>query len=269
MPTPRTRARDADRTAACDALDAAYADGQIDGVEHRERTATALQATTLGELHAVVEDLQVAVPPAAAPRLQPARRRRAWPVVVAAVTVPAVVVAGVAWSVADRPVANGVDRPQVEAVTPRVVGPTNVQTPEGYRAFVDAVRAELGTTVVDQATLYPDYAIVQALVPGEPRRIRMYIFRGGMDSSPTTGSTRDADDPTVDLASFDPQPMLALLAGAPQSLNVRDASMRYVIVDGGDGAGPRLAVHASNSFGESGYLQAKPDGTVTTRFPFE
>lgn len=104
--------------------------------------------------------------------------------------------------------------------------------------------------------------MIQAVVPGEPGRTRSYLFRDGLDPKPTTQGTRDADDPTVDLAAIDPQPMVALLAGAAQSVNVRDVTQRYVIIDGGDGAGPQMRVYASNDFHETGYVQAKPDGTV-------
>ncbi|MHC3370632.1 DUF1707 SHOCT-like domain-containing protein [Rhodococcus aetherivorans] len=56
--TPRTRARDIDRALVCGRLDTAYTDGQLDFGEHRDRTARAMSAKTLGELADLVRDLQ-------------------------------------------------------------------------------------------------------------------------------------------------------------------------------------------------------------------
>ena len=53
-----TRARDTDRTATCALLDTAFAEGQIDGSEHRQRTAAAMRARSVAELSALVADLQ-------------------------------------------------------------------------------------------------------------------------------------------------------------------------------------------------------------------
>ncbi len=59
MATPGTRATDSDRNNACQALDSALDEGQLSMEVHRERVSAATQATTLGELQALVSDLQV------------------------------------------------------------------------------------------------------------------------------------------------------------------------------------------------------------------
>ncbi|GFG53444.1 hypothetical protein CQY20_12115 [Mycolicibacterium agri] len=74
---PGTRARDADRTAVCQLLDSAFAEGQLSVEEHRQRVSAAVNATTLQELHALVEDLQTA-----GPQLRAAPRQRFSPRVV-------------------------------------------------------------------------------------------------------------------------------------------------------------------------------------------
>ncbi len=56
----RTRARDVDRSDTCAVLDAALSDGQITVEEHATRTASAMTATTLGQLDLLVHDLQKA-----------------------------------------------------------------------------------------------------------------------------------------------------------------------------------------------------------------
>ena len=60
--TPGTRAKDSDRTDTCQVLDSALAEGQLSMEEHRQRVSTATNATTLGELQALVGDLQATDP---------------------------------------------------------------------------------------------------------------------------------------------------------------------------------------------------------------
>ncbi|WP_269821906.1 DUF1707 SHOCT-like domain-containing protein [Nocardia asteroides] len=53
------RARDLDRVNASGLLDAAYAEGQLGGDEYHDRTARVTAARTIGELRALVDDLQL------------------------------------------------------------------------------------------------------------------------------------------------------------------------------------------------------------------
>lgn len=55
----RMRARDLDRVNASGLLDAAYAEGQLGGDEYHDRTARVAAAKTIGELRALVDDLQL------------------------------------------------------------------------------------------------------------------------------------------------------------------------------------------------------------------
>ncbi|WP_132916629.1 DUF1707 SHOCT-like domain-containing protein, partial [Mycobacteroides abscessus] len=67
-PPSQTRAKDSDRDATCQALDIALGDGQLSMEEHRERVTAATSAKTLGDLSALVADLQLDAPPVALPR---------------------------------------------------------------------------------------------------------------------------------------------------------------------------------------------------------
>jgi hypothetical protein len=94
-----------------------------------------------------------------------------------------------------------------------------------------------------------------------PARAENYTYRGGFDTSGATGS-RNPDHPLVDLAAIDVDEILGLLAGAGQSLNVENPTVHYLIVRD-TGEGPYVGVYASNNdTGQSGYLEAKPDGTT-------
>ena len=71
--TGRTRARDADRDDTCKVLDSALSEGQLSMEEHRQRVAAATGATTLGDLQALVADLQIDRAPVKLPDLKPER----------------------------------------------------------------------------------------------------------------------------------------------------------------------------------------------------
>jgi hypothetical protein len=71
--TARTRAKDSDRTTTCQVLDSALADGQLSMEEHRTRVASATNAATLGDLQALVDDLQNENAPVQMPNLKKAR----------------------------------------------------------------------------------------------------------------------------------------------------------------------------------------------------
>ncbi|MCE3550630.1 DUF1707 domain-containing protein [Pseudonocardia sp. RS11V-5] len=270
MSSLRTRARDADRNALCNALDTAYAEGQMDGSEHRERTATALRAGTLGELKALVADLQLERPIALLPRDRPQRSRGArWAGVVVALALLGVGFGiGHATGRSSAPVAT---TPGTAAaggqVAPVVVTPAGLHTPEGFGRLVEDLRSRLGSAVVADATAYPDYAVLTVPVEGSPGRVQSYTYRGGLDG-PGPVTTRDANQPVVDLATIDARTALGLVAGAPESLKVADPTSRYLIIDD-EGAGPRIAVYASNDNGETGYLQARPDGSIIAVHPHE
>lgn len=271
MSSLRTRARDADRNALCNALDTAYAEGQMDGAEHRERTATALRATTLGELKALVADLQLERPIALLPPDRPPRSRGAR----RAGLLVALALLGVGFGVGHAvgrtstppAAANGPAVAAGSPVAPVVVTPAGLHSPEGFGRLVDDLRSRLGSARVADATIYPDYAVLTVPVEGTPGRAQSYTYRGGLDG-PGPAGTRDPDQPLVDLAEIDARTALGLVAGAPESLKVADPTSRYLIVDD-EGDGPQIAVYASNDHGETGYLEARPDGSIVAVHPHE
>jgi uncharacterized protein DUF1707 len=266
--SPRTRARDLDRTEVCGLLDTAYADGQLDAEEHRSRTAAATAAKTLGELRELVGDLQLQKPmPGLRERAPQPPKRRGNRVAAGAV---ALLLLGAGFGIGrlteqspSSPVAAG-----GAAAAPIVVEPTALHTPAGLRTLIDGVRTELGTTLVADLTVYPGYASVVMPTPGAPARAQSYHYKGGFDG-PSTAGSRDPDDPLVDLAAIDVDKILGLLAGAEESLDVDNPTVHYLIVRG-TGSGPEVAVYATNNdTGESGYLKAKPDGTIIGVHPYE
>ncbi|MEJ2868517.1 DUF1707 domain-containing protein [Actinomycetospora sp. OC33-EN08] len=266
------RARDTDRITTCDLLDAAYAEGQIDGVEHRERTAAAVRARTLGDLQRLVADLQHRPRPAPTPTPGPPARRRRSGGVVALVVVVAMSLAAVLIGItsqSDRRAVRAAPASSSDDTPSRVVGPVDLHSEAGWQRLVADLRSAQGSALAYRVVLYPRYAVLELPVDGEPARSRSHSYRGGLGAS-TGASSHDPDHPAVDLAAIDPRPLLALLAGVDRSVGVRDADTRYLVLeDEGDGEGPVASIHASNEFHESGRVAARPDGTVVGVWPYE
>jgi hypothetical protein len=267
--SPTTRARDLDRSALCAVLDTAYADGQLGAAEHGARTTAAMAATTLGELRALADDLQVenALPPLRTPRPAgaPSRGRRITTgLVVSLVLLGAGVGIGYASGSSSAPPSAspaGAGGAADGDVAPVVVAQQGLHTRAGFTALVAAVRARFGTTAVAEAVIYPDYAVITMPAPDAPTHAQTFLYRGGFED-PSNAGTRKASDPLVDLGAVQVDPVLGLVAGAGETLAVPNPTSRYLIVGQDDGS-PVVSVYASNEFSESGFLQARPDGTVT------
>jgi hypothetical protein len=272
--SPTTRARDLDRSALCTVLDTAYADGQLDAAEHGARTTAAMAATTLGELRALADDLQVenALPPLRTPRPAgaPSRGRR-----ITTGLVATLLFLGVGFGIgyasgsssASPSGTAGTGAGPGDEVAPVVVAPQGLHTRAGFTALVAAVRARFGSAMVAQATVYPDYAVVTMPAPGAPARAQTFLYRGGFGEASNAG-TRTASDPLVDLGAVQLDAVLGLVAGAGETLAVPDPTSRYLIVGQDDGS-PYVSVYASNEFSESGFVRAGLDGTVMAVHPYK
>lgn len=275
----RTRAKDSDRDATCHLLDNALADGQLSGEEHRRRVQTAVTATTLGELEALVADLQ--------PTEQdqpPARTRAKRNVLVAAAGITAAVLVvlatavdwggddvpashpGPAAPVPESPVALAPPAPTVapDTVPPAVITPVrDLHTVEGLSAVIEAMRARFGDTMGYELAIGTDQASLARPDPADEQSKVVYPYRGGWDD-PSKRARSDGDDLT-DLAAFDIPATAAALAAAPATLNIApaDVSSSYLDIDhvAAEG-GLELLVKITTKSGSSGYLYLDPSAKV-------
>lgn len=264
--TPQTRARDSDRAHTCARLDAAYADGQLTGEEHRDLLARARSAKTLRELAELVSDLQPDATPGPAEPAPGARRLR---ITVACVSL--VAVAAIVWLVlpsrdtpptappttpttAPEPAAAGTDTPA--AIDPIVVEPVYPLRPGGIGAVIDAYRSTFGDTLVQRLGLYDDHAFAERALPDAPDRIADYSFRGGFQRSSESTSSRMPGHSDVDLAVLDVAAIEDLVQRAPALADHPDGTVSHVLIDN-DGT-VTVAVYVT----EGGYVRATADGTV-------
>ncbi|MFF2553857.1 DUF1707 domain-containing protein [Nocardia sp. NPDC058058] len=270
----RTRARDSDRAATCLILDAGLADGQLSAKDHQALTELAGEARTLGELADLTADLQRS---ADAPGVaQPPRSYRGQLFGVGVlVTCAALFVAG--FAAVNRPAPIPVAPPGVNlgVIEPVVVKIPNLHTGEGIAAFFALYKAKFGDLSVDELNLYPDYAILKRMVPGQSNRQAEYDYRGGFQQR-STPTTRKSDAPVFDLGTVDTTAIGNLAARALTDLNVAQGTISYIGFEINSISSPRgvppapiIRIYVGNKASESGFLEATPAGAVTRTSPFK
>lgn len=251
QPAARIRARDVDRTAVRDALDAAFSDGQLTAVEHRKRVEAAQSARTLGDLDRLVRDLQappslsVALAPAAPP---PSSR---WIVALAAAVV---VVCGIVVVTSNREQAD----PTVTSASAALL------SAEGLGRMLDDIDRQLDGSEVDRLVIYPGYASISLAAPGSPGREQTYRYEDGelVDNGGSPGRTAGVP---VDLAELRPNVprLIGLLYGADRTLGVSDPTRVHLIAERDDDNGPVVSINLSNeNSGADGFLTVGFDGEV-------
>ncbi|MBY6437115.1 DUF1707 domain-containing protein [Rhodococcus kroppenstedtii] len=228
MTTPRSdlRARDVDRAVTATALDRAYADGQLTFDEHRARSASARSARTVGDLHALVSDLQsdVPLPEPETPRRTRGPRRR-WPLVVAAVA--AVAVGGWLLGRDEDPAPIGAPVAVAPApdlppdVAPIVAQPFVFDTAAGLADFRERWIQRFGSPEI--YSMYVDLGDGRASVtrPVENGRQQQVNVMGGFDPSDSTSEPSDSER-TLDWTTLNVDALAGHLAGAPTSLGQPD-----------------------------------------------
>lgn len=277
-----TRAKDSDRDATCRLLDNALADGQLSGDEHRRRVTAAVTATTLGELDALLADLQIPDEQRPAP-VRPGRRRRN--LVLAGVgAAAAIVIAVVAFSGgpdATTPANSPSPQPSSAApvaeshkalstvavpdtVPPVVVKPArDLLTAEGLSAIIDSIRGRFGDTTGYELAITTDQAYLARPDPADDQQKMVYPYRGGWDD-PSRRDRSDTDDLT-DVAAFDTAATAAAVAAAPATLNIApaDVASTYLDIDYiAEQGGLELLVKITTKSGSTGYLYLDPAATV-------
>lgn len=268
--TSATRAKDSDRDDTCRILDNALAEGQVSSAEHRERISAATRAVTLGELHALVTDLQNAAAPVKLPALTRPVRLGGRGLALGALGAAILVGIGIGWGVygnTSSPLSFTSDPgAKPDGVTPVVLTPPRqLHSLGGLSGLFEQARAKFGDTMGYRLVIYPDYATMDRPDPGEPRRQLSYYYRGGWDDP--TSSSSSSHGPAVDLSKFDMKATVGVLRGAPETLGIKASEVKstYLIIEGStDPTAPgtlTLSVYVSSDFG-SGYIALAGDGSI-------
>ncbi|MEU1983589.1 serine/threonine-protein kinase [Nocardia sp. NPDC019395] len=144
----------------------------------------------------------------------------------------------------------------------------NLVTAAGLSSFIDAYRREFGDTIIDTATVYPDFLLVQRLDGGSPRNFR---FDG--DGFGETGAAVPsyADGRPIDLADIDLPTLAAVLAGAPASVRLEQGEVEHLgigfeLIAPVD-AGPKIDIYVGDPAGSTGHMSVSFAGSPLEVFP--
>lgn len=274
-PTPNTRATDINRQDACKILDNALNDGQLSMEEHRERVSAATKAVTLGDLQALVTDLQtdssaLPTPAVKGPRVPP--KLGGWGPLAAAFLVSVLLGVGIGWGLygnTQSPLDFTTDPgAKPDGVAPLVLTPpTQLHSVGGLTGLLEQTRKRFGDTVGYRLVIYPTYAVLDRPDPSDDRRVLAYTYRGGW-GDPTSSAKSSADGPVpVDLSKFDVTATVGIMRGAPQTLHMKpsDVKTEYLNIEPAtDPTTPgalSLSLYVSSDYG-GGYIVFAGDGTV-------
>ncbi|MGZ6780899.1 MAG: hypothetical protein ACXVGO_18140, partial [Mycobacterium sp.] len=233
---------------------------------------------TLGELQALVADLQSPQPLLAPPA--PPRRGR---IVIAALAGLVVLIGGaIAWALmsgdgsapdgGSSTPSSGIREPHALAAAPPthsqdqpadpapvvLAPPANLQSAEGLSRVIDEIRKRFGDTMGYELAVMSDQAILARPDPTAEGSKLIYTFHGGW-GDPSTRSRSDTDDLT-DLGAFDIPAAAAAIRNAPQTLQIAPADVAETSVDVdyiADPAGPgalELLVKVTTKSGTNGWI---------------
>ncbi|NKY37722.1 DUF1707 domain-containing protein [Nocardia speluncae] len=261
----QVRARDHDRVEICAVLDAALSDGQLNAGEHATRTRSAMRAKFTTDLEGLVRDLQVPGELAGAAILSGDRAARPWWLPVAVLAAAAVLGGGVGFVARDEPA------PSIAAAAEAESEPAslpNLLTTDGLAFFIDAYRREFGDTVIDTATVFPDFLLVQRLGQGIPRNFR--FDTDGFDEM-SVAVPSYANGRPIDLADIELTTLGAVLAGAPASVRLEQGEVEHLgfgfeLIAPAD-AGPVIDIYVEDPAGSTGHLSVSFAGTPLEVFP--
>ncbi|BBX85460.1 hypothetical protein MAUB_33330 [Mycolicibacterium aubagnense] len=273
--TAATRAKDSDRNDTCQILDAALADGQLSAEEHRQRVAAATTAVTLGDLRALVTDLQTGDGPVKLPNLKTGAgrpvRTTGWGLLAAGAAVMLVVGIAIGWGIYAAPGQSPMTAAEDPGAKPDGVAPLVLTPPRqlqslgGLTGLLTQMKKKFGDTTGYELNIYSDYAMLERPDPGEPRRVLRYYYRGGWDDPDTTSVS--SDERVVDLGKFDVEKIAAIMHGAPETLGIKRNEINNVYLDikgSKDITAPpdtvEISIYVSGKFNNSGYIELDPDG---------
>jgi hypothetical protein len=257
------KARDADRDAAIEVVEGAFADGQITGPDRDLRVERLLQAGTVGEVQMLVRALQPGVSRLAAlapqPPASPSGRGLRKVVVIVAVVFAIFTVLSVVFPLL---VINSIDTFESSGTSGTSGEELELLTAEGYDGLVAAVAEKTGSATVFGATIYPGYAVVDVPVDARSQRSFGYYYDGGW--SDWTGSGTAPGD-RLELDQIDGATVEGLVREVEQL--VQDPAASYVIVNARGGEdGVCLSAYAMNEYDETAYLDATCSGKVVRTY---
>ena len=277
--TAGTRAKDSDRNDTCKILDSALADGQLSMEEHRTRVALATGAETLGDLQSLISDLQTNNAPVQLPDLKkrPKVGGSNWKFGLAVSAALVVLGIAIGWGLygnTSSPLSFQTDPGAKSDGIPAQVltAPRQLLSLGGFNGLFEQMRKKFGDTVGYELEIREDWATLVRADPNDNRRKIKYDYRGGWGDPDSSPDALSDGDRLVDLAKFNFDAIIGVLRGAPESLNVARADVKYTWLEITPSKEPmtpddvNITIHVSGDFG-GGYMIVGPDGTPKAVYP--
>ena len=272
-----TRAKDSDRNDTCQVLDTALSEGQLSMEEHRQRVSAATTAATLGELQALVADLQTSNAPVQLPKLKSRNQIQGgdgWGMRIAVAAVFVVLGVGLGWGIfgSNSPLAADPGAAPDGIAANTQAPPRLLHSANGLNGLFAQARKKWGDTMGYSLTIYPDYASMERTDPNDARRTLRYLYRGGWDDNPSVSAISDGEK-LVDLAKFDVNAIIGRLRGAPQILGIEQSEVKLIYLNIEPSKDPTtpdavvISTYVSTTYEKSGYLTIDPQGEILSQNP--
>ena len=272
-----TRAKDSDRNDTCQVLDTALSEGQLSMEEHRQRVSAATTAATLGELQALVADLQTSNAPVQLPKLKSRNQIQGgggWGMRIAVAAVFVLLGVGLGWGIfgGNSPLAADPGAAPDGIAANTQAPPRLLHSANGLNGLFAQARKKWGDTMGYSLTIYPDYASMERADPNDARRTLRYLYRGGWDDNPSVSAISDGEK-LVDLAKFDVNAIIGRLRGAPQILGIEQSEVKSIYLNIEPSKDPTtpdavvISIYVSTTYEKSGYLTIDPQGEILSQNP--
>ncbi|HEX9178275.1 MAG TPA: DUF1707 domain-containing protein [Mycobacterium sp.] len=273
-----TRAKDSDRNDTCQVLDTALSEGQLSMEEHRQRVSAATSAATLGELQALVADLQTSNAPVQLPKLKSRNQIQGgggWGMRIAVAAVFVLLGVGLGWGLfgsSNSPLAADPGAAPDGIAANTQAPPRLLHSANGLNGLFAQARKKWGDTMGYSLTIYPDYASMERADPNDARRTLRYLYRGGWDDNPSVSAISDGEK-LVDLAKFDVNAIIGRLRGAPQILGIEQSEVKSIYLNIEPSKDPTtpdavvISIYVSTTYEKSGYLTIDPQGEILSQNP--
>ncbi|MFI2720762.1 serine/threonine-protein kinase [Streptomyces collinus] len=143
----------------------------------------------------------------------------------------------------------------------------NLLTPAGMRTLTKALRTTSGGTEVKDASVYLDYAFLDAPTKANRSRWDVLEYRDGVMTRDRAGGTLSSDAALIDLDAVAWDKLPALLSKADNELGIGKPTIRYLRITTDVISGePEIRVYVGDEY-DSGYLKANVDGEVFRMYP--
>lgn len=141
-------------------------------------------------------------------------------------------------------------------------GSASAQRPAGFQDLIEALEEERGNTQVFTAVIYPEYAVVEAVVAEGDDKYDSYRWDGELvETSHGTSPFQP-----FDLADVDPAVLEGLCGPVVEMVGEVEGDCYLIVRAPSPDSGAWISAYASNKYHESGRIEYDLDGNEVARY---